>query len=68
MPARDEFSCPCCGVPTDSSYCAACEAAECGEQDVSAPDVCLAEMAKQRLRDLRESWAVAQQMGKAASR
>ena len=39
---RDEFSCPCCGVGTDSSYCLACEVFECGEQDVSAPDVCLA--------------------------
>jgi hypothetical protein len=38
---RDEFSCPCCGTPTDSSYCAPCAAAECGEQDVGAPDKCL---------------------------
>ena len=38
---RDEWSCPCCGTPTDSSYCAACDAFECGEQDVSAPDACL---------------------------
>lgn len=38
---RDEFSCPCCGVGTDSSYCLACEVFECGEQDVSSPDVCL---------------------------
>lgn len=30
---RDEFSCPCCGVPTDSSECDECRAAECGEQD-----------------------------------
>lgn len=41
---RDEFSCPCCGTPTDSSYCAACEAAECGEQHVDSPDVCNAEL------------------------
>lgn len=39
---RDEFSCPCCGTPTDSSYCDACTKAECGEQDVGAPDRCLA--------------------------
>jgi hypothetical protein len=38
---RDEFSCPCCGTPTDSSYCEPCAAFECGEQDVSAPDRCL---------------------------
>lgn len=38
---RDEFSCPCCGTPTDSSYCAACVAFECGERDVGAADVCL---------------------------
>lgn len=38
---RDEWACPCCGVPTDSSYCAPCIEAECGEQDVSAPDSCL---------------------------
>jgi hypothetical protein len=33
---RDEFSCPCCGVGTDSSYCVACEAFECGEQNVGS--------------------------------
>ena len=32
---RDEFSCPCCGTPTDSSYCVPCDAAECGEVDVA---------------------------------
>jgi hypothetical protein len=39
----DEFSCPCCGTPTDSSYCAACEAFECGERDRDDPsiDTCL---------------------------
>lgn len=39
---RDEFSCPCCGTPTDSSYCDACTKAECGEQHVDAPHNCLA--------------------------
>lgn len=39
---RDEFSCPCCGAPTDSSECADCRKAECGEQDASAPHQCLA--------------------------
>ena len=41
---RDEFGCPCCGVPTDSSYCAACDEAECGEQHIDSPDVCNAEL------------------------
>ncbi len=41
---RDEFSCPCCGTPTDSSYCAACDAAECGEQHVDSPDICNAKL------------------------
>lgn len=42
---RDEFSCPCCGDPTDSSYCAPCIEAECGERDVNDPTIetCLAE-------------------------
>lgn len=30
---RDEFSCPCCGDPTDSGECADCAKAECGEQE-----------------------------------
>lgn len=38
---RDEFSCPCCGAATDSSYCAACDAFECGEQAMGASDACL---------------------------
>ncbi len=42
--AREEFSCPCCGTPTDSSYCAACDAAECGEQHVDSPRICNAKM------------------------
>jgi hypothetical protein len=41
---RDEFSCPCCGTPTDSSYCAPCDAAECGEQHVDSPEVCNAQL------------------------
>lgn len=31
---RDEFSCPCCGEPTDSGYCDACDAFDCGERSV----------------------------------
>lgn len=30
---RDEFACPCCRVPTDSSECDDCRNAECGEQE-----------------------------------
>lgn len=41
---RDEFSCPCCGARTDSSYCAACDAAKCGEQHVDSPRICNAEL------------------------
>lgn len=41
---RDEFSCPRCGVGTDSSYCAACDAAECGEHHVDSLDICNAEL------------------------
>lgn len=37
---RDEFSCPCCGTPTDSSYCEACTKAECGERNTDDPRVC----------------------------
>lgn len=44
MSARDEWSCPCCGTPTDSSYCDACEKAECGEQHIDSPRVCNAEL------------------------
>lgn len=44
MGKRDEWCCPCCGTPTDSSYCAPCDAAECGEQHVDSPDVCNAEL------------------------
>lgn len=45
---RDEFSCPCCGALTDSSYCEPCVAAECGERDHDAPDIdeCLVERAR----------------------
>jgi hypothetical protein len=43
---RDEFSCPCCGVGTDSSECDECRAAECGEQDDYAG--CLAKKAVSR--------------------
>lgn len=45
---RDEFSCPCCGTPTDSHYCDACDKAECGERDYNDPNigVCLAKEGK----------------------
>jgi hypothetical protein len=36
---RDEWSCPCCGTPTDSSYCEACSAFECGERDWNDPNI-----------------------------
>lgn len=41
---RDEFSCPCCGTPTDSSYCVSCDEAECGERNANDPNIetCLA--------------------------
>lgn len=42
---REEFSCPCCGTPTDSSYCGPCDKVGCGERDVSAPDICLVDAA-----------------------
>lgn len=41
MSKRDEFSCPCCGTPTDSSYCLGCQIFECGERDVGTADDCL---------------------------
>lgn len=41
----DEFSCPCCGIPTDSSYCAPCAAATCGEHDYRTVGVCMAQLA-----------------------
>lgn len=45
-PECDEFSCPCCGAGTDGSYCAPCEAAECGECDVCNSDdmLCVAHL------------------------
>lgn len=44
----EEFSCPCCGEPTDGSYCLACDAAECGERDHDDPSIneCLVQRAK----------------------
>ena len=38
-PSRDEWSCPCCGTPNDSSYCLACLAFECGERDFNDPNI-----------------------------
>ena len=47
---RDEYACPCCGVPTDSSHCGPCDAAECGEVDVAdTTDICAADL-------LRKGW------------
>lgn len=41
---RDEWSCPCCGKPNDSSYCEKCRAAGCGSQDYrDTSDRCAAE-------------------------
>lgn len=37
---RDEFSCPCCGTPTDGWYCVECQAFDCGEQSAGV-DNCL---------------------------
>lgn len=41
MSKRDEYSCPCCGTPTDGWYCVACDAFECGERDVTDAEPCL---------------------------
>jgi hypothetical protein len=45
---RDEFSCPCCGTPTDSSYCCVCITAGCGERAWNDPNIgtCLAEVTR----------------------
>lgn len=40
----EEFSCPCCGTPTDSSYCEPCDAAECGEAHYRSASPCMVEM------------------------
>lgn len=42
---RDEWACPCCGMPTDSSYCQPCAKAECGECDYRSAPVCMVELA-----------------------
>lgn len=49
---RDEFACPCCGVGTDSSYCAACQESDCGEQHRAASEVCLVGMSRQQRADV----------------
>jgi hypothetical protein len=45
-------ACPCCGKSTGGGYCAACDAAECGERDASDPsiNVCLVQRAKDEAR------------------
>jgi hypothetical protein len=50
--ASDWPTCACCGteLPADGSWCAECEAAECGEADVAdASGLCAAEL-------LRRGW------------
>jgi hypothetical protein len=44
--ASDWPTCACCGteLPADGSWCAECEAAECGERDYRSAAVCMAEM------------------------
>ena len=45
---RDEFACACCGGgllgSPSSSYCIACDAAGCGEEDFRSADVCMVEL------------------------
>jgi hypothetical protein len=54
---RDEFSCPCCGTPTDSSYCSPCVDAGCGERDFDDPNIetCLAEESKRLAENERKA-------------
>lgn len=61
---RDEFSCPCCGTPTDGSFCGPCDAADCGSESVyDASDICVASLLAKGWRSLGDCYERVQLRG-----